>query len=125
MNKIKKVSGILLAVMLIASGVAHFFSPETFNGLIPDFLPKLAVNYVTGFIEILLGTGVFLPSYRDYALKGICLLMICFMPIHIFDALKDDPYIGSKTIAYIRILIQFVLIWLPWFARGAKENTYQ
>lgn len=122
MNRIKQISGILLALMLLFSGVAHFVVPETFNGLIPDFLPKLAVNYFTGLIEVLLAAGVFIPAFRDRALLGICVLMICFLPVHILDALKQDPYIGTKTVAYSRIVIQFLLIWLPWFARKPKQN---
>jgi len=117
MSLSQKIIGIILAIMLLLSGVGHFISPEMYYPMIPDFLPEAAVNIAVGIIEMVLGIGVFIPSYRTRALTGIFLLMIVFLPIHIWDAMKEVPAIGSKTMGYVRIGIQFVLIYLPWFAR--------
>ena len=117
MKLTKQIIGIVLALLLILSGIGHFMNPEMYLALTPDFLPKSIVNVLVGGMEIVLGIGVFIPSMRRLALLGIFLLMIVFLPIHILDALKETPVIGSKTIALVRIPIQFVLIYLPWFAR--------
>jgi len=101
---------ILLAVFLIYGGFNHFNNPEFYNGFIPDFLPKLAVNYISGIIELLLGIGLFIKGYEKKSAFGIFLLMVAFMPIHIWDAFKEIPAIGSKTAAYIRIAVQFLFI---------------
>ena len=101
---------ILLAVFLIYGGFNHFNNPEFYNGFIPDFLPKLAVNYISGIIELLLGIGLFIKGNEKKSAFGIFLLMIAFMPIHIWDAFKEIPAIGSKTTAYIRIAVQFLFI---------------
>jgi hypothetical protein len=37
------------------------------------------------------------------AAVGIFLLMLIFLPIHIWDATKVKPAIGSKKIAFVRI----------------------
>ena len=105
---------ILLAVFLIYGGFNHFSTPEFYNGFIPDFLPKLTVNYISGGIEMLLGVGLFLKGYEKKSAYGIFLLMIAFMPIHIWDAFKETPAIGSKTAAYIRIAVQFLFIAWAW-----------
>ncbi|WP_407277441.1 hypothetical protein R5O20_04870 [Tenacibaculum maritimum] len=105
---------ILLAVFLIYGGFNHFYKPEFYNGLIPDFLPKLATNYVSGAAEMLLGIGLFIKGYQKKAAYGIFLLMLLFMPLHIWDAFKENPTIGSKTAAYIRIAVQFLFIAWPW-----------
>ena len=105
---------ILLAVFLIYGGFNHFYKPEFYNGFIPDFLPKLAVNYISGGIEMLLGIGLFLKGYEKKSAYGILLLMIAFIPIHIWDAFKETPAIGSKTAAYIRIAVQFLFIAWAW-----------
>ena len=105
---------ILLAVFLIYGGFNHFYKPEFYNGFIPDFLPKLTVNYISGGIEILLGIGLFLKGYEKKSAYGILLLMIAFMPIHIWDAFKETPAIGSKPAAYIRIAVQFLFIAWVW-----------
>ena len=116
----KQVIGIVLAVILLLSGVFHFVNPEVYFPLTPDFASKYLLNYLVGGAEILLGVGVFIPSYRRLALLGICLLMIVFLPVHIHDAMRDEPFVGSKTIAYVRLAIQLVLIYLPLFARKTK-----
>ncbi|MFN1834331.1 hypothetical protein AB2B38_003625 [Balneola sp. MJW-20] len=118
MDNVKRTIGILMALLMLLGGIAHFISPGTYNGLIPDFLPKLTINYLTGIVEIVLGIGVFLPGYRKIALFGIFVLMICFLPIHIIDAFKQDPVIGTRMVAYARVLMQFLLIYLPWFAQS-------
>jgi uncharacterized membrane protein len=116
MKLLKKVIGIILALLLLLSGITHFITPEFYFPLIPDFLPKSIVNLLAGGVEIILGIGVFIPSFRKKALLGIFFLMIIFLPIHILDALKENPAIGTKTVALVRIAIQLVLIYLPWFA---------
>lgn len=121
MKLTKKIVGIVLALLLILSGIGHFINPEMYLALTPDFLPKSIVNVLVGGMEILLGVGVFIPSFRRLALLGIFLLMIVFLPIHVLDAFKDTPIVGSKTFAYVRIGIQFILIYLPWFARKAQD----
>ena len=99
-----------LAIFLIYGGFNHFYKPEFYNGFIPDFLPKLPVNYISGVLELLLGVGLFIKGFEKKAAFGILLLMIAFMPIHIWDAFKENPAIGSKTTAYIRIGVQFLFI---------------
>ena len=95
----------------------HFIRPEVYNPFIPDSFPKLAVNYATGVVELLLGIGLFTPRYCKLAATGIFLLMIAFLPLHVIDAFREHPAIGSKTLAYIRLPLQIVLIYWPWYIR--------
>lgn len=113
---------ILLAIFLIYGGFNHFNKPEFYNGFIPDFLPKLTVNYISGIIEIVLGIGLFIKGYQKKSAYGIFLMMLVFMPIHIWDAFKEIPAIGSKTAAYIRIVVQFLFIGWAWVIYK-KENS--
>lgn len=101
---------LFFASILIISGFYHFFNPTFFNELIPDFLPKLVVNYGIGILEIALGIGLFIKGSRKKAAFGVLLLMLLFLPIHIWDALKENPMVGSKIAAYFRIFFQFILI---------------
>ena len=89
----------------------HFKKPKFFNGFIPDFLPKLTVNYVFGSLEFLLGLGLFFNQTIKNAALGIFILMLLFLPIHIWDLLKEKPAIGSKKLAIIRIPLQFLLMY--------------
>tara|TARA_B110000503_G_scaffold140668_1_gene232154 strand:+ start:917 stop:1279 length:363 start_codon:yes stop_codon:yes gene_type:complete len=102
---------IIFGVFFAYAGFMHFKKPRFFNGFIPDFLPKLTVNYVFGFIEFVLGIGLFLHQTTKNAAVGIFILMILFLPIHIWDLTKKRPAIGSKKLAIIRIPMQFVLMY--------------
>jgi uncharacterized membrane protein len=108
---------ILLAVLMMVSGISHLWNPPFYVPIVPSFLPfPLGVVYLSGIVELLLGiVTLFLnPKYTKYGLFGIFFLMVIFLPLHVADALKDQPVIGSPTVAYIRLVFQFLLIWLSW-----------
>lgn len=111
------ITSVLLAVLMLVSGVYHLWNPRFYLPLIPQYLTfSLSIVYVSGIIEILLGiVTLFLnQKYTKYGLFGIFILMIIFLPLHISDALKDQPVIGSHIVANGRLFFQFVLIWLSW-----------
>jgi uncharacterized membrane protein len=103
---------IIFGLFFAYAGFMHFKKPKFFNGFIPDFLPKLAVNYIFGAIEFIFGVGLFFNLTVKNAALGVFLLMIVFLPIHIWDLLKEKPAIGSKKLAVIRIPLQFLLMYL-------------
>ena len=108
---------ILLAVLMMVAGIQHLWNPDFYVPFVPSFLPfPLAIVYASGIVELLLGVvTLFLnQKYTKYGLLGIFALMVIFLPLHIIDAMKDQPVIGSPTLAYIRLVFQFVLIWLAW-----------
>jgi uncharacterized membrane protein len=102
---------IIFGAFFCYAGIMHFIKPKFFNGFIPDFLPKLTVNYIFGAIEFILGIGLFFNITFRNASLGIIILLTIFLPIHIWDYTKTKPAIGSKKIAIIRIFIQFILLY--------------
>ena len=108
---------IFLAGLMMVSGIYHLYNPEFYVPIVPPRFPfLLAVVYLSGIIELLLGIiTLFLnQKYTKYGLFGIFILMVIFLPLHLSDALKDQPIIGSHTVANVRLFFQFVLIWLSW-----------
>ena len=58
------------------------------------------------------------------AALAIFVMLIFFLPLHIRDVFQENPAIGSKTLAYVRLLFQFVLIyWAFVVKRNAKLET--
>ena len=102
---------IIFGVFFAYAGFMHFKKPRFFNGFIPNFLPKLTVNYVFGFIEFVLGIALFLNQTTKNAAVGIFALMLLFLQIHIWNLTKKRPTIGSKKLAIIRIPMQFALMY--------------
>ena len=112
-----------LGVLMILGGIAHFLKPELYAPFIPDAMPLRLVNCLVGVLELSLGVGVFFPRYRSKAMLGIFILMIGFLPLHAADAFRDDPAIGSKLLAYVRLPFQFVLIGWAWFIHKNEPET--
>ncbi len=102
------------AAFFMFAGLMHLLKPKIFKYFIPDYLPKKTVNYVVGIIEFGLGFGLFFSSTVKQAALGILFLMIVFLPIHIWDATKIRPAIGKKWVAYIRIPLQFLLMYFAY-----------
>lgn len=112
-----KIAILSLSLLMIFGGLAHFIRPSFYDAFIPETLPKNLINYVSGFIELSLGIALLLARYKSMAALSILLLMIAFLPLHIIDVFKEQPAIGTKTLAYIRLPMQFVLILWAWWVK--------
>jgi uncharacterized membrane protein len=117
-----RILSFVLASFIILGGITHFIQPSLFLPFIPEFLPRNLINYLAGGAEILIGFSFFFRPTRLYASWAILFLMIAFLPLHIIDVFLDNPAIGSKTLAYIRLPLQFVLIFWAW---KANRLAYQ
>jgi uncharacterized membrane protein len=117
-----KILGYILAIIITLGGFSHFLTPEMFLPFIPDFLPSKFVNYASGLVEILVGLGYFISSYRKLSALAMLILMIAFLPLHVIDVFIENPAIGSKTVAYIRLPIQFLLIYWAWKVFKFNKN---
>jgi uncharacterized membrane protein len=114
----------VIAVLFILAGINHFFSPEFYLPLIPDYLPyPHLLNATAGALEILIGALIWIARYRRAGGFGLAILMVLFIPAHVHfihighcipDGLCVDPWIG-----WLRLLvIQPALIALGfWIAR--------
>ncbi len=106
------------ALILIAAGVYHFVNPQVYYPMMPDWFPKPAANAAGGLSEIVIGVAMLVPATRLYGLYGAAALMLVFLPLHLVDLLRDRPVLFNKSVAAVRLLIQFALIaWLVWEAR--------
>lgn len=117
----------LLALFYFFAGLNHFFYPEFYLPLIPPFFPKPEViNLLSGFLEILLGLGVsYLPT-RKKAAWGIFMLLICFIPSHVYFIQLGSCIEGglcvSEWLGWTRLLVihPLLLYWAFWVHKNAK-----
>ncbi|MBT8184289.1 MAG: DoxX family membrane protein [Eudoraea sp.] len=106
---------LLFAGFMIYAGVQHLLKPEFYIPFVPSFLPfTMAIVYASGFIEILLGVFLLIPKFAKLGALGLVVLMILFLPIHIWDVFTDTPAIGSHKAALIRLAVQLLFIAIPW-----------
>ena len=115
MKKNKLILTFIFGAFLIYGGINHFLKPEMYFPFFPDFLPKEILNYLVGILEIAIGFGVFIPQWRKIATVGILIMMLAFLPLHIWDVFRENPAIGSHQASLVRLPIQFVLIAWAWF----------
>jgi uncharacterized membrane protein len=124
------VRGALLAVMAlfyVGAGISHFTATAFFVEIVPPFLPApLALVYISGIAEILLGIAVLVPATRRLAAWGIIALLIAVYPANIYMALVNlqlqhaPGWMGQPTLLglWMRLPVQFILMaWAWWYTR--------
>ena len=120
MNLIKKVSFFVLIAGYLAAGTNHFYNPASYLRIIPPYIPYPAlVNIISGALEVLLALLLIPTKTRCYSAYGIIILLVAFLPVHIDMILHAPLQLGSLTVtpllAWIRLLLQPVLIWWAWW----------
>lgn len=120
----------ILRVILIGfyafAGSYHFVNPEFYADLIPDYLPFHAlINYASGVLEIVFAIGVAFPKTRLMAVKGIILLLIVFIPSHVYfiqvGSCVESAFCVAPWVAWLRLLIihPLLILW-AWSVRKTE-----
>jgi uncharacterized membrane protein len=106
-----------LGVFYLLAGVNDFWHPEFYFPLIPDYFPQHSfLNYASGAVEIILGAGVLYKPTRKMVFYGIPILLLLFIPSHIWFIQKGGCLSESLCVpvwvAWVRLLfIHPLLIW--------------
>ncbi|KLU07357.1 hypothetical protein RISK_000435 [Rhodopirellula islandica] len=114
----------LVAALFILAGINHFVSPAFYVQMIPDGWPspRLLV-FVSGFFEVLGGTGLLFRRLRTIAGFGLIALLIAVFPANVHMAMHADRYDAfSQTGLIARLPLQAVLIALVWWVACSKRN---
>ena len=121
MRKFKTVMKYLMAVFYIATGINHFRNPAFYVSIMPPYIPwHLAMVYISGVIELVLGVMVLIPKYRTLAAWGIIALLIAVYPANIHMAMNPHlyPQYSPILLRYVRLPFQIVFIALAyWFTK--------
>jgi uncharacterized membrane protein len=111
-----RVGRVVMGVLYVVAGTAHFVLMRTYEGIMPDYLPAhRALVLVSGVAEIVGGLGVLVPQTRRAAAWGIVVLLICVMPANVWMVQHPERYPGFPLWAmWVRLPLQLVLIWWAW-----------
>lgn len=112
----------ITAAFYILAGFNHFVSPEFYLPLIPPYFSNAEViNSLSGVLEIAGGIGLLVSGVRRYAAWGIGLLLLAFIPSHVYfiqigsciDA--EGSLCVPEWVGYIRLMIIHpILLWWSW-----------
>ena len=112
-----------MVTLYVAAGINHFVHPQSYYPIIPGYLPfHPSINILSGIAELVLGILLLVPATRKAAAYGIIVLLVLFIPAHIYMIQKGGHM--SETInwpvwaVWVRLFpLQFVLIWWAWLNR--------
>ena len=112
---------VLMGLSYVWIGCEHFTNSSFFLKIVPPYLAfHLELVYLSGGFEILFGLGLLFKKMRFYAAWGLVFLLIAVYPANIYLAFNEVPQkaidISSFVASWVRLPIQFVLIWLAYKA---------
>lgn len=124
----QKLSLALLIALYLMAGINHFISPQFYYPLIPDYFEhKILINQLSGIAEILLAIGLIFKPTRYYAAIGIVLLLLAFVPAHIWMITKGGCFTPQSFclpvwLMWVRLLIlqPLLIAWAMYVARFSK-----
>jgi uncharacterized membrane protein len=125
-KKLNKFALYLLGIFFILGGANHFFNPDFYLPLIPEYMQYPAfLNYASGCGEIIAGIAVLFPATRKAGCYGILFLLIAFLPAHIYFIQKGGCVSNSLCVpawvAWARLLlIHPVLLYWAYKCRTIK-----
>ena len=114
----------LLIVFYFAAGVNHFVHPQFYLPLIPPYFhnPEL-INWVSGVCEVLAAIGVAIPKYRKNAALFLILMLVAFIPSHVYF-IQAGACMGEQSlctpiwVAWIRLIpIHPLLMFWAWYVK--------
>lgn len=116
---------VILAVLMIAAGMAHLVAPDGFVKMVPHFLhAPLALVIVSGVFEILGGVGLLVPPVRRAASFGLVALYFAVFPANLNMALNNIQPDGMHmpvALLWFRLPLQIVFIaWAVWVGRRER-----
>ena len=119
-NNLKNISRIIMGSFFIFAGIMHFINPDLYIPLIPNWIPfAVAVNFISGSLEILFGVLLLVEKTRKWGSIGIIALLLLFIPTHVYfiqvgscipEVLCVDPWIGWMRL----VVIHPLLLWWAW-----------
>jgi uncharacterized membrane protein len=121
----RQISLWLMIAFYLAAGINHFRMPEFYYPLTPDYLGnKGLINIISGLAEIFLAIGLIIPATRKGSIYGIMLMLIAFIPAHVWMIQKSDTILFDGIhlpvwVSWIRLIIVHpILIGWAWYHRN-------
>jgi uncharacterized membrane protein len=122
---IKQILFFFLIVFYLFAGYNHFANPSFYIPIIPPYLATWAkeINILSGIAEIILALLLIPKTTRPLAVKGIIIMLIAFIPSHVYFIQKGSFALGSITItptlSYIRLLVgqPILILWVWWSSK--------
>lgn len=115
-ESLKTAGLVLVFVWFFAGGIGHFVATDTFQSVVPSYVPyPRKVVLTTGACEIAGALALLIERLRRPAGLALIAFAVCVTPVHI-EMLRESeryPQFGEAAL-WIRLALQPVLIWIIW-----------
>ena len=123
---IRNVFFVTLILFYLFAGANHLINPNFYLPIIPPYLLKWTneINILSGVVEILLALLLIPNSTRIKAGVGIIIMLLAFIPCHIYFIQKGEFIIGNVVFnplkSSIRLFIgqPLLILWAYWASKS-------
>jgi len=125
-KKMREILKCLFGALFALAGANHFVHADFYISIMPPYLPWHAqFVYVSGAMEMLLGSLLFFRPSERFAAWAIIALIIAVTPANVQMAIHPELYPQFSTTALLaRLPLQGVLIaWVFWFTRPHRNKA--
>ena len=125
-QSLRNILFLILILFYLFAGVNHFINPSFYLPIIPPYFLKWAnqINILSGVVEILLALLLIPKSTRTNAGMGIIIMLLAFIPSHIYFIQKGEFMIGTVVFnplkSSIRLFIgqPLLILWAYWASKS-------
>ncbi|WP_444930970.1 hypothetical protein ACJJIF_04080 [Microbulbifer sp. SSSA002] len=108
-----------LGAAFIFFSIGHIVKTQGMVEMLPSWVPfRLALVYLTGLLEVVIGVALFVPKYQSPAAKIAIIIFVVFFPANIYAALNNIGLGGHQwgpVYLLIRGPLQLILIAWAYF----------
>ena len=124
----KTLTRFVFGAAFVVAGLNHFRNPGFYVGIMPPYLPwPLALVYLSGVAEAVLGALLLFPRWAVMAAWGLVALLVAVFPANLHMARHPELYPSIAPAALLlRLPLQGLLVaWAYWYTRrpGASAAT--
>ena len=109
----------LVSLVFLTSGITHFSNTKFYLSIMPPPIPwPLFWVYASAVVELIFLAGLWVPVTRHYAAMGLIAVCILVFPANIYMAYYPERFPNYSVLSlYLRLPLQFVLIYACWLVR--------
>ena len=110
----------IFAALFIVAGALHFIKPQTYEAMMPPWIPMHAESVAVSGVAEIVGGLALIPD-RTARIGGLWLiaLLVAVFPANVHMALHPELFPSIPPVAlWVRLPVQGLLIaWAWWFTR--------
>lgn len=103
----------LIGILFVLAGMNHFWKPKIYERILPPYIPAPgSMVIISGIVEMILGFMIMNKNSQTEAAWGIIILLILFIPVHIYMLQNEKAAMKlPKWVLILRLPLQFALMY--------------